>query len=107
MNSFMGTSWTKQVFAQKLQYNGQCFVLHDLFGVGSKLSDVTSESNNNAVSECIICLAEPRDTAVLPCRHMCFCRHCAGIVRLQCDRCPVCRQKVAKLLQFKRDDKLF
>ena len=41
-------------------------------------------------------------TLVLPCRHMCFCSYCAGIVRLQCDKCPVCRQKVQSLLQFQQ-----
>lgn len=93
--------WLTQVFAQKLQYGGNCFVLHEVFGVASKrAADNDAESGN---SECVICLTEPRDTAVLPCRHMCFCKHCAGIVRLQCDRCPVCRQKVKSLLQFKNE----
>merc|ERR1712176_1537645 len=67
--------------------------------MGSNAS-ATEEGGN---PDCVICLSEPRDTAVLPCRHMCFCSYCAGIVRLQCDRCPVCRQKVASLLQFKRE----
>lgn len=88
------------IFAQKLQYGGQCFVLHEVFGVNSKSLDVEVDCGN---ADCVICLSAPRDTAVLPCRHMCFCSYCAGIVRLQCDRCPVCRQKVASLLQFKRE----
>lgn len=88
------------IFAQKLQYGGQCFVLHEVFGVNSKSLDLEVDCGN---ADCVICLSAPRDTAVLPCRHMCFCSYCAGIVRLQCDRCPVCRQKVASLLQFKRE----
>jgi len=92
--------WSVQVFAQKLQYGSQCFVLHEVFGASKRLPDAEVEGGN---SECVICLSEPRDTAVLPCRHMCFCSYCAGIVRLQCDRCPVCRQKVASLLQFRKD----
>lgn len=91
---------SSQVTAQKLQYGSECFVLHEVFGVSSKATDAEADSGN---SDCIICLSEPRDTAVLPCRHMCFCSHCAGIVRLQCDRCPVCRQKVVSLLQFKHN----
>lgn len=92
--------WSVQVYAQKLQYGEQVFVLHELFGVSSALTEeVDSEIGSG---ECIICLAEPRDTAVLPCRHMCFCGHCAGVARLQCERCPVCRQKVSSLLQLKR-----
>jgi len=93
--------WRPQVMAQKLQYGSQCFVLHEVFGVVSKsLKDTETEGGN---ADCIICLSEPRDTAVLPCRHLCFCGYCAGIVRLQCDRCPVCRQTVVTLLQFVKD----
>lgn len=89
------------VYSQKLQFGSQCFVLHEVFGVTSRIqNDTDLEGGNN---DCVICLSEPRDTAVLPCRHMCFCSYCAGIVRLQCDKCPVCRQKVQSLLQFKRD----
>jgi len=94
------TQWSGHIYAQKLQYGNQCFVLRDVFGVASKTEEVEVEGGN---SDCVICLSEPRDTAVLPCRHMCFCSYCAGIVRLQCDRCPVCRQKVQSLLQFRKD----
>mmetsp|Transcript_45606 Transcript_45606/g.90453 ORF Transcript_45606/g.90453 Transcript_45606/m.90453 type:complete len:407 (-) Transcript_45606:29-1249(-) len=90
--------WAVHIFSQKLQYGNQCFVLHEVFGANSKTVDVDTGN-----SDCVICLSAPRDTAVLPCRHMCFCSYCAGIVRLQCDTCPVCRQKVASLLQFRRE----
>ncbi|KAI3522989.1 hypothetical protein L1887_01041 [Cichorium endivia] len=38
--------------------------------------------------ECIICLSEPRDTMVLPCRHMCMCYGCAKVLRFQTKQCP-------------------
>lgn len=105
---------SSQVYLQKLEHSGQCFILHEVFGAGPSdkqagdseatrrpsLADADVEGN----PDCVICLSEPRDTAVLPCRHMCFCSYCAGIVRLQCDKCPVCRQKVQSLLQFKRQE---
>merc|ERR1719410_1747128 len=93
--------WAVHIFSQKLQYGNQCFVLHEVFGANSKTPEVQGVDTGS--SDCVICLSAPRDTAVLPCRHMCFCSYCAGIVRLQCDTCPVCRQKVASLLQFKRE----
>lgn len=99
--SSLPAQWSVQLYSQKLQYGTQCFVLREVFGVTSKIAHDTEVEGGN--SDCVICLSEPRDTAVLPCRHMCFCSYCAGIVRLQCDRCPVCRQKVQSLLQFKRD----
>lgn len=100
-DSLAQPQWSANIHAQKLQFGSQCFVLRDVFGVTSKIADDVDLEGGN--SDCVICLSEPRDTAVLPCRHMCFCSYCAGIVRLQCDRCPVCRQKVQSLLQFQRD----
>lgn len=88
-----------QVFTQKMQYGVEPFVLHEMWGAAP-----TAGEMDDSAQDCVICLSEQRDTAVLPCRHMCFCQHCAGIVRLQCDRCPVCRQKVQALLQFKRSE---
>ena len=46
------------------------------------------------------CLAEARDTTVLPCRHMCMCRACAGELRRQSSRCPICRVHVESLLHI-------
>lgn len=106
--------WSAHVVSQKLEHYGQCFILHEVFGAGpidgTRIGDASSKRPSLADqdvegnTDCVICLSEPRDTAVLPCRHMCFCSYCAGIVRLQCDRCPVCRQRVQSLLQFKRED---
>jgi len=101
--------WSGQLIFQKMEHAGQCFVLYEVFGAGPKDRSGDGEGKDanqdfEGNPDCVICLSEPRDTAVLPCRHMCFCSYCAGIVRLQCDRCPVCRQKVQSLLQFKRED---
>eukprot|EP00746_Dinoflagellata_sp_MGD_P065549 gnl/MRDRNA2_/MRDRNA2_27304_c0_seq1.p1 gnl/MRDRNA2_/MRDRNA2_27304_c0~~gnl/MRDRNA2_/MRDRNA2_27304_c0_seq1.p1 ORF type:complete len:394 (-),score=59.86 gnl/MRDRNA2_/MRDRNA2_27304_c0_seq1:9-1118(-) len=87
------------VLAQHMQYGDRRFTLKEVFGK-EKLADNECEGN----TECVICMSEPRDTAVLPCRHLCFCNYCAGIVRIQCDRCPICRQKVSSLLQFRKEE---
>ncbi len=34
-------------------------------------------------NECVICMSAPRDTAALPCRHMCMCHTCAGELKSQ------------------------
>lgn len=52
-------------------------------------------------SECVICLSEPRDTTILPCRHMCLCHGCAESIRSQTNMCPICRTKVDGLLHIK------
>ena len=53
--------------------------------------------------ECVICLSEPRDTTVLPCRHMCMCNKCANELRNQpqTNKCPICRTPVDQLLEIK------
>ena len=60
----------------------------DIFGV----SDYTSSP------ECIACLTDPRDTILLPCRHLCVCSDCFD--RLTLDRCPVCRAPFTSYLRF-------
>jgi hypothetical protein len=50
-------------------------------------------------SECGICLAEPRNCVILPCRHCCACRTCT----LKVDKCPVCRSRVSRLIHLEQD----
>jgi len=118
--------WGAEVIAQKLQLGNRRFTVYDIFGVKGKAAEVDQGSApmrsprsprqmeaerqaalhaqivDDGQTDCIICMSEPRDTAVLPCRHMCFCSHCASIMRSQCERCPICRQRVASMLQFER-----
>lgn len=96
--------WGTEILVQKLRLGGQLFTLYDVFGMApdSVLAPTKTDFSSTERTECIICLSEPRDTTVLPCRHLCFCGHCAKIIRLQCDKCPICRQKVSSLLQFDR-----
>ncbi|KAL1523193.1 hypothetical protein AB1Y20_018146 [Prymnesium parvum] len=60
----------------------------DIFGVSDYVSS----------PECIACLTEPRDTILLPCRHLCVCSDC--FERLTLDRCPVCRAPFQSYLRF-------
>ncbi|KAI3698898.1 hypothetical protein L2E82_42805 [Cichorium intybus] len=50
-----------------------------------------------------ICLSEPCDTIVLPCRHMCMCIGCAKVLRFQTNRCLICRRPVERLLEIKEN----
>lgn len=34
-------------------------------------------------NECVICMSAPRNTAAMPCRHMCMCHSCASTLRSQ------------------------
>jgi hypothetical protein len=53
--------------------------------------DAHTEGVLSSTSECVICLTDARDTTVIPCRHMCLCYECALQLRLNTNRCPICR----------------
>ena len=55
--------------------------------VGAEVDDV-----------CVVCLSNPKDTTILPCRHMCLCSECAAQLRNATNKCPICRQQIGKLM---------
>ncbi|KAE8692483.1 putative E3 ubiquitin-protein ligase LUL2 [Hibiscus syriacus] len=87
-----------KVVKQILWVNGLRYELQEIYGIGNSVdNDVDA---NESGRECVICLSEPRDTTVLPCRHMCMCSSCAKVLRCQTNRCPICRQPVERLLEI-------
>lgn len=57
-----------RVLKQILWVNGMRYELQEIYGIGNSVEgDV---DGNDPGKECVICLSEPRDTTVLPCRHM-------------------------------------
>lgn len=57
-----------RVKKQILWANGTRYELQEIYGLSDK-TDNEFEGNESG-KECIICLTEPRDTTVLPCRHL-------------------------------------
>lgn len=88
-----------KVLKQILWVNGMRYELQEIYGIGNSVE--SDFDGNDPGKECVICLSEPRDTTVLPCRHMCMCSGCAKVLRFQTNRCPICRQPVEKLLEIK------
>lgn len=88
-----------RVVKQILWVNGMRYELQEIFGIGNSVD--SDFDGNDPGKECVICLSEPRDTTVLPCRHMCMCNGCAKVLRFQTNRCPICRQPVERLLEIK------
>lgn len=58
-----------KVVKQVLWVNGSRYVLQEIYGIGNTV-DGSGEDETESGKECVICLTEPRDTTVLPCRHM-------------------------------------
>lgn len=59
-----------RVRKQILWVNKMRYELQEIYGIGNT---VDSDFEGSDLSkECVICLSEPRDTAVIPCRHMVY-----------------------------------
>ncbi|EHA8588835.1 Zinc finger protein [Cocos nucifera] len=57
-----------RVVKQVLWVNGTRYELQEIYGIGNSVDG--DFDTNDPGKECVICLSEPRDTTVLPCRHM-------------------------------------
>ncbi|CAM6089782.1 unnamed protein product [Calypogeia fissa] len=88
-----------RVIRQTLWVEGRYYELQEIYGI-ENAGVGTGFDGNDAGKECVICMSEPRDTTVLPCRHMCMCSECAKMLRFQTNRCPICRTPVDKLLEI-------
>lgn len=66
-------SFQVKVVNQILWANGERYELKEIFGLVSSPETEAESNGDNADDigkECVICLSEPRNTTVLPCRHM-------------------------------------
>ena len=108
--------WSAHALKQKIWVHGSSYELQEIYGIescggggggGGGAPETTSSSfggqTDDASEECVICLSEPRDTTVLPCRHLCMCAECAHHLRTQVtgNVCPICRNPVESLLEIK------
>ncbi|CAI9768977.1 unnamed protein product [Fraxinus pennsylvanica] len=91
-----------KIIKQILWSDGVRYELREIYGISSP--DETAISNMDSGKECVICMTEEKNTAVLPCRHMCMCRDCAKELMLQSNNCPICRQPIQELLEIKLDE---
>lgn len=57
-----------QVMKQILWINGNRYELQEIYGIGNTGDGDFDDLESGR--ECVICLSEPRDITVLPCRHM-------------------------------------
>ncbi|KAJ7976968.1 RING finger protein [Quillaja saponaria] len=57
-----------RVVKQILWVNKMRYELQEIYGIGNSVE--VDLDGNDPGKECVICLSEPRDTTVLPCRHM-------------------------------------
>ena len=100
-----------QVLKQKIVVDGTPYELQEIYGIdGATSSEGGAEAGGadepaGDARDCVICMTEARDTTVLPCRHMCMCYDCAKVLRMQSEKCPICRTPIESLLQIKISSK--
>ena len=107
---------------QRLQLPGGVYLSQDIYGMDRNRTEDTDGGNGSGVLgespgvekdpdddgmkmtldadavECVICLTDPREVAVYPCRHMCLCTGCAEVLPSQGNKCPICRRKAIMLV---------
>ncbi|KAK4405676.1 putative E3 ubiquitin-protein ligase LUL4 [Sesamum angolense] len=93
--------FTAKAIRQLLWTDDICYELREIYGLGKSGSGF---NDNGSGKDCVICMTEPKDIAVLPCRHMCMCSDCAKALRLQSNKCPICREVIEALLEIKIDN---
>ncbi|CAI9102265.1 OLC1v1000507C1 [Oldenlandia corymbosa var. corymbosa] len=91
-----------KVIKQILWIDEVRYELREIFGISDP--DEVTINDKDSGKECVICMTDPKDTAVLPCRHMCMCSECAKELRMQSNKCPICRQPIEELLEIKVDE---
>jgi E3 ubiquitin-protein ligase MGRN1 len=90
-----GNDFNIKLMKQKLILQGQVFELTgEIFG--NNQDDVSNEDSKN----CVICIADEADVAVLPCRHMCLCIGCAKLLKQQSNKCPLCRTVIESIIKI-------
>lgn len=82
-------AYRTKIMKQKLLVDGAEIETQEIYGI--------DPSND---PECVICMTAPKDTACLPCRHMCMCSGCAKIHNMHADTCPICRTRVESILRI-------
>mmetsp|Transcript_9487 Transcript_9487/g.14286 ORF Transcript_9487/g.14286 Transcript_9487/m.14286 type:complete len:451 (-) Transcript_9487:279-1631(-) len=92
-----------QCVLQKVQMqSGGVFIVQDLYGMDRndpEERDTAVEVDTDA-PECVICMTDPKEVAVYPCRHMCMCLTCAEALPSQGNKCPMCRRSATMLLRL-------
>eukprot|EP00831_Metopus_contortus_P016834 TRINITY_DN17090_c0_g1_i1.p1 TRINITY_DN17090_c0_g1~~TRINITY_DN17090_c0_g1_i1.p1 ORF type:complete len:196 (-),score=25.15 TRINITY_DN17090_c0_g1_i1:57-644(-) len=73
-----------KILKQKSIIAGNVYEMEEVYGI-----DKGAEN-----SECVVCLYQPRNTMLLPCKHVCLCIDCAEALAKNSTPCPICRGKV-------------
>jgi len=95
--SSLGKTRVEVVSQQLCNGSNQALELLEMFGSEPAADGISRQ-------DCIVCQSEPRDTAVLPCRHMCLCSRCSDYIKTRTQytsyKCPICREKIGRMMRL-------
>lgn len=101
----------RRVITQIVTAGGNAYAVENLYGADNDGNSPATGNGQGAVmigstieededGLCVICLTNPKDTAVMPCRHMCMCKDCGEQLLKHKPVCPVCRAPISTLLHM-------
>jgi len=85
---------------QQVQIDHQVFKIQDIFGLPQSIKkkslvvaggkdEIEEDDDSN---RCVICMDEPSNVLILPCRHLCLCEDCSRSLISNQNKCPICRE---------------
>jgi len=106
LDKFGSDGYTIKVLKQKLWVDGVEYLLQEIYGIenksrrheegegergGEERGDSDDDDDEEDLgAECVICITDPRDTILLPCRHLCLCSSCGESVAItSCEACTL------------------
>jgi len=91
------------IVRQKVVMGGKEYPIEEVYGL-AEMGKEGAHDESAKGEPCVICLCEPRTTAVEPCNHLCVCEECGGALSagatIRGDRCPICRGDIKGIKVF-------
>eukprot|EP00959_Pyramimonas_sp_CCMP1952_P464070 9485989-Pyramimonas_sp.AAC.2 len=53
-------------------------------------------ASSSEATQCVVCLSAPKDSLVLPCKHVAMCVECTRVVWETSQLCPLCRAWISQ-----------
>ncbi|CAK0870643.1 unnamed protein product [Prorocentrum cordatum] len=94
-----GSGLRAAIRMHKVVVQGAEYLVEEIYGI-AEVGRESAHDESGVGEPCVICLSEPRTTALLPCRHLSTCEECAKQLKVRADRCPICRAEVKGLQAF-------
>jgi len=98
----VGETLPINIICQYVEKEKYAYLINDIYGMEARYKPKGDESSD--VSDCVVCLSEPRVYALYPCRHLCLCHSCSVSIASNGNKCPICRQVGDFLLHFPMDE---